>query len=257
MSDTCSIAKRKEACKSIILKTITYYTCIWNQSSCIKIKAKTCSDFNELLHPYYCEKMYLENPNKTCLYVNDECKEVYKECSLYTGTDPNECEVILPNDYNKKCVFKNNTCLEELKTSCSDYNNSYYEPRECHNIKLADTNKYCFLFNDSCLEQYKRCEYYKGNNETECERIIPSENNSICLFINNKCIQKEKTYCSQYKPGENYYKCSMIKLNDTDKHCVLVNNQCQEHYKYCWKIKQNKRYSFILDQCSEPEIHCP
>ena len=256
-SKSCNIAKTEESCKSIILLSVTSHTCIWENSTCKVKKVQTCSDFNNLLHPIYCSNIYLENQNTTCIYVNNECKQVYKECSLYDGNDPNECEVILPKNKNMKCVFKNNTCVEELKTRCSDYNNSYYKPRSCNSVQLEDTNKYCSLLNDSCVEQYKRCEYYKGNNKTECENIFPSQRNSICYFINNECIQMEKNSCSQYRPEEDKYACEGIKLNNTDKYCVFVNNRCEEHYKYCWKIEPNKRFTYIYNQCKEPEIHCP
>ena len=161
-----------------------------------------------------------------------------------------------------KCVFKNNACKEELKTSCSDYNNSYYynlnyKGERCYNIQLTDTNKYCNFYNDSCSEQFKKCEYYKGNNKTECESIFPFNRSDICLFINNECIQIQKNSCSQYRPEEGVYGCEGIKLDNYKKYCVLVNNRCEEHYKYCRDIELDKRFTFIYNKCQEPETHCP
>ena len=63
--------------------------------------------------------------------------------------------------------FKNNVFIEELKTSCSDYNGSYYyedlyKGDRCEPIILDDTNKYCLLLNNLCTEQYKKCKIIKG-----------------------------------------------------------------------------------------------
>lgn len=197
-SQNCEGAKTEESCKSIVLTDYTNSKCIWKNTSCILKKIEKCSDFYNILHPTYCENLWSRNSNTNCLYINNECKDVYINCSLYTGNDPNECEaILLKNKPHMKCVFKNNVCIEELKTSCSDYNNSYYydylyEENRCEPIILDETNKYCLLLNNSCIEQYKKCENYKGNNKTECESIFPSNRSDICLFINNECIQKKK-----------------------------------------------------------------
>ena len=169
--------------------------------------------------------------------VDTECKEEYKECGYYTGTDKTICEsIILKNSPTTKCSLTNNGC-EEVSKNCEDIGIDE-EEIYCTNIKLENENKYCVFTNQGCQEHYTECEKYDGNNKDECESIIV-KNNIItnphitkCVYENGKCISKSKI-CSDYKQGQDIDFCENIELTDNEKHCVLINNECLEKYKEC------------------------
>ena len=70
-----------------------------------------------------CSNIRLADSSKSCVYLNNECKEQLADCNLYTGSVASECESIIPSNSpdSNKCVFKNNNCESEPITSCSDY----------------------------------------------------------------------------------------------------------------------------------------
>ena len=56
-----------------------------------------CSDYNEV-KPYICSSVQLEATDKSCVYINNECKELPKQCSDYKGSIAAECQSINPRD---------------------------------------------------------------------------------------------------------------------------------------------------------------
>ena len=68
-----------------------------------------------------CRSVKLDESDKSCVYLDDEYKELPKECSEYKGSVANECESILPEAYNTMCIFENNTCKSKRVSSCSDF----------------------------------------------------------------------------------------------------------------------------------------
>ena len=147
--------------------------------------------------------------------VDTECKEEYKECGYYTGTDKTICESITTT----KCSLTNNGC-EEVSKNCEDIGLDK-EEIYCTNIKLENENKYCVFTNQGCQEHYTECEKYDGNDKDECESIIV-KNNIItnphitkCVYENGKCISKSKI-CSDYKQGQNIDFCENIELTDNE-----------------------------------------
>ena len=54
-----------------------------------------------------CRSVKLDESDKSCVYLDDEYKELPKECSEYKGSVANECESILPEAYNTMWLHAN------------------------------------------------------------------------------------------------------------------------------------------------------
>ena len=55
-----------------------------------------------------CRNVHLSSSDKSCAYINDECKEQIADSSLYKGTKASECEAIIPKDnvFSKAIIVK-------------------------------------------------------------------------------------------------------------------------------------------------------
>ena len=202
-----------------------------------------CSDYNEH-KPYACSSVKLDASDKSCVYLNNECKELPNQCSEYRGSVAAECQSINPtaNTWNpiKACIFENNSCQLKEFTKCSDYKTGL--PEEfCKYINPSDGTG-CKLVNNECKSYYPSCYNYQGEDKNTCESIELANPFRQCSYSQeNGCqeIQKPDITCGSYKSGQNSYYCETIKLEDTKKHCVFYGNKCLENYKDCTDAKED------------------
>ena len=191
--------------------------------------------------------MHLSSSDKSCAYINDECKEQIADCSLYEGTKASECEAIIPKDdpYSTKCVFKSNTCQAEQITSCEEFS-SLLPKQFCNKVRLSNGGS-CELVNNECKEynHYSSCSFYHGDDKNTCESIELYDPYKYCSYEGNACVEKtrtEKLTCNSYKSGQDDYYCEKIKLEDSKKHCKIYdifNLKCNEFYKKCSDYEGN------------------
>ena len=100
----------------------------------------------------------LSTSEKSCYFLNDECRDWFKECSEYSPTVnfyENICQKITPSNNLKKCQVETTsgtkTCIEVDKT-CEDFTDN-----TCFNLNLG-SDKRCALINGKCEEHYNSCE---------------------------------------------------------------------------------------------------
>ena len=232
-----------------------------------------CSEYNEL-KPHICSFVQLEATDKSCVYINNECKELPKKCSDYTGSVAAECQSINPRSYTdeafKACIFENNSCQLKEFTKCTDYKAGL--PEEfCESIYQSDGAR-CKLVNNECKSYYDSC--IRSLDKNTCESIELDNPFRKCSYSQeNGCkeIQKPGITCDSYKSGMETYYCTNIELEDPLKHCVFYDNKCSEYYIDCTSItgdsKENECNSNILkkyenkclykdNQCTEVPKTC-
>ena len=172
-----------------------------------------CSDFNKFKSEMCCS-VELDDPDKSCVFVNDKCKALPNDCSEYTGSDASECESIVPQTTSEICYFENNSCKSKPVSSCLAYKAGL--PREiCENIITSEGLK-CELVNNECKPSYSDCSDYKGQDKNTCESIELEDFFKYCLYTEGKgCEEKDKTglTCNSYT-GHNSYYCEKIELED-------------------------------------------
>ena len=194
-----------------------------------------CSDFNKFKSEMCCS-VELDDPDKSCVFVNDKCKALPNDCSEYTGSDASECESIVPQTTSEICYFENNSCKSKPVSSCLAYKAGL--PREiCENIITSEGLK-CELVNNECKPSYSDCSDYKGQDKNTCESIELEDFFKYCLYTEGKgCEEKDKTglTCNSYT-GHNSYYCEKIELEDEKKNCVFYGDKCSEYYKECSSI---------------------
>ena len=250
-------SKNKEDCESIkIYSDLTdsfddLKKCSFSGGVCSE-KSIRCSDFNDELVCSLAPLVYTLPENKTCVYKNNKCHEVYKTCELYNNNEKDEnknkedCESIYEErdaaDYN--CVFNsNNKTCSSVRKKCSDFKNYY----NCLYFRPVDESKRCVYVNGSCVEHFKTCELYdkEPNKEKKiCESIVPLssnyysserdvDKNSKCVFDEkeNQCLKKKKG-CSEIT-GD--MECKYYEPEDRNKMCVYNSNtrECKEEFKSC------------------------
>ena len=219
-----------------------------------------CYEFDEYKY-HICSNIKLADENKQCSFINNECKEQPKECSLYTGENAEECESIIPTSLysyasNKKCVFKNGKCEEESKT-CSDYKKG--QPEEfCVNINSLDYQ--CTLVNGNCVENhnYYSCSQYEGDDSNICESINLYNPFKKCKLKDGICSEEVKTRlsCSDYKTEQDSDYCNKIILDDKDKYCNLIGYECKEFYKECSSYQGNSQEECELNVPKDKSYKC-
>jgi hypothetical protein len=208
-----------------------------------------CSDFDDA-KSFACRSVILEASGKSCVYINDECKEQIAECDLYTGTEASECEAIIPHSdpYRTKCVFKDQKCQSEEKTSCSDYKSGQTESF-CNRIPQSDGAS-CHLENNECKSYYAYCEANGAQNKETCESIKLKNPYKYCSFSTEKGCetkQKEGITCSSFESGQDLKYCEGIEL-ENGKHCVFYNNKCTEYFEDCNDASENECNSNIPEE---------
>ena len=221
-----------------------------------------CYEFDEYKYRL-CSNIKLADENKHCSFINNECKEQPKECSLYTGENAEECESIIPASLytgiyspNKKCVFKNGKCEEESKT-CSDYKKG--QPGDfCYNINSQGYQ--CILVNGNCVENrnYFSCSQYDGGDSNICESINLNHPYKNCKLKDGICSEEVKTglSCSDYKSEQNSDYCNKIILDDDDKYCNLIGYECKEFYKECSSYQGNSQEECELNVPEDESYKC-
>ena len=198
-----------------------------------------CSEYNEL-KPLVCGSVKLEDTDKSCVYINNECKELPNQCSEYTGSVAAECQSIKLNTWNpfKACIFENNSCQLKEFTKCTDYKAGL--PEEfCENINPSDGTR-CKLVNNECKSYYYSCNSYQGEDKNTCESIELQNPFRQCSYSEG-CQEKQKSgiTCDSYKSGMETYYCTNIELEDTKKYCAFYDNKCSEYYKDCTDAKED------------------
>ena len=145
----------------------------------------------------FCQKLDPSDPTieKTCHFVEGQCKDIYEKCSSYTGDDEDTCLAISPlkteegNAFTKiyKCVFNDATtpkCKSERK-KCSDYNG---DSSLCPSLLSQDTNKECFFDGTDCIEKYKTCQLYfnslsaEDKTKEKCINFRPLSQAHNCIW---------------------------------------------------------------------------
>ena len=239
---------QQSICESIKLDDNTQ-KCVFTSGSTrnkCETKQKECKDTTD---SYECTSGYYVLPsdtsNKKCVFKNDKCIEIYKDCDAYNNSgdniDKTVCESIELNSYNYKCVFTSGSC-EQKRKECKDATSSY----ECaYSVIPSDSiNKKCVFKNDKCIEVYKDCNSYNNIEGTIEKSICESiELNTIyykCVFTagntKNTCEQK-RTECKDATNNKECY--GAIASDSTNKKCVYKNDKCIEQYKDCDTYNNN------------------
>lgn len=244
--------KNKTFCEAIIpydtTNSVFDYT-----SKCVFIEdtsknTKTCKlskkDCSEIKDESDCKVHIPENSDKMCVFINKQCKEVYKSCDIYNNKDEipknvSFCESIeiftedKEIDYSNQCVFKeaDGICSPKAK-KCDNYKSSQSK-EYCININLgAESKNKCALINKECIEQPDTCEDYEGTNRTICQNIVTSEEKK-CILEKDKDCKTITKLCSEYS-GKDKDECRKYRALDKDyKKCIMVNDKCTEQYLYC------------------------
>ena len=241
-------AIEQSICESIELN-YDQYKCVFTSGDSgnrCEQKQKECKDTTD---SYKCTSTYYVIPsdptNKKCVYKENKCIEVYKDCAAYNnygGTiDKTICESIDLNSDYYKCVFTagstKNTC-EQKNKECKDA--TTYD--ECYNyVSSSDpTNKKCAYKDNKCIEQYKDCEAYNNNGgvveKSVCESI--DDKSYKCVFTSgnpNKCERKKKA-CNEIT---DYSACLNSQPIDSNKKCKYIREECVEQYKDCETYNNN------------------
>jgi len=101
----------------------------------------------------------------------------FMECSLFPKLIiADKCEAIVPSNKSKKCVFSNNNCYEVDK-QCLDYKSGATK-EICEKVGSTSANKMCVLsqVKDECLEVAKG-QSLDGNNNEGNKQNEPKEEN--------------------------------------------------------------------------------
>ena len=220
-----------------------------DDKECIKLP-KPC---NKITDESICNYQILDG-DKKCLFVNNQCKEVYQTCSIYTNKveaskrNKNDCEAIEYTDiYKYKCVYDSSNNLnkcEPEKIKCEDYKgqSETYCDSLSTNIDPSETNDYkCKFIDGKCIKQFKTCENYGEKDKKICESIKPYSSYNKCVLKNDKTCTTEQKTCSEYS-GKIESECSSYKAS-TDKKCGIVNGKCTEKsiFNYCSDYRGNNK----------------
>lgn len=253
---TCQIyndkvtTKNKDECEAIRIydnyRFDTSSQCLYNTdtSTCSKSK-KPCSSFTTSSE---CNNHIPNDSNKQCIFIGNECKELYKTCELYEANENNknepDCKNIVPYesdnlyqlDNDSKCVFSNSHCTRKSK-DCSEMTGSY----DCIYHTLDDNNKKCIYENSQCKAVYKSCDDYNNvanKNADECKAITLYDSygninyRKKCIYEGETCQEKTLSECSDYEPGKDGKYCTNIPAK-TYKKCIIKDGNCVEEFTDC------------------------
>ena len=199
-----------------------------------------CSKFNEIIYKTFCQTIIPSDAKKQCIFKDNNCIEIYRECSDYKGKDENECKSILLDGY-KKCSMIDGECKESTVKECSEINFSQENCNEYHKqfyntgTEPNENIMKCSFINGKCIERPTGCPNYEGIKKEECESIILYDDNndirSKCSFTEEGC-KLAKIECSDYNPESSPYECKQIYPTE-DTHCVYLNGHCKESFISC------------------------
>ena len=221
--------KDKETCEAIIpyqdkttsLKSLkaTHKCVLDSNNKCIK-KEKECKEAQS----YEECKLIIPPTNKNCIYLNDECKEQYKDCESYSNNDKEAVTESICNsiilDYTStgvqttKCKFISgnpNRCETQQK-KCEDFKVEDYIDL-CYDISLLSPGKKCVYSNSACTEISRTCLELSAVPVTEeiCAAAPTSDSNSkICGLKSDGtgCEEVEKEVQENENKGTTFGICN-------------------------------------------------
>ena len=194
----------KTACESTILYdedgNLDYeYKCVWDNGC--KKELKKCEDAKNEIE---CNNIITPD-NKKCIYINDECKEQYKDCESYNNNGKEQieqsvCESIILNDYlfnTDKCSFEPgnpNKCVRKKRETCSDFKRDDFA-FQCYSLHLSSSSDKCSYSNSACATVKKTCLELSNElsvTEETCNEALTSASNKICSIKRNESGCEEK-----------------------------------------------------------------
>ena len=193
------------------------------------------------------------------------CRETFKYCSDYRGTNPIICKNIKPYDYEEgekidefsKCEMIENKC-QRIPKECEEIIDN---PIQCIKLGLLikdNSIKYCrydkYNTQHKCITDYRKCNSYKatstsnsdsdyGTKKTDCEKIIPEDYNSgFCKYEQDdsdqifKCLPKKE--CTDINDDTEKDKYEGL-CNKLDPKCVYdsTSNICNTKERSCVQIR--------------------
>ena len=194
-----------------------------------------CSSNFDIKKAELCKQ--LSTSEKLCYFINDECRDWFKECTEYSPTDnfdENICQKITPSNILKKCKVQTTEGIQkciEVDKACEDFTDN-----TCFNLDLGD-DKRCVLLNNKCEEHYNSCE---GLSEEICSNNIPSSNSEKCVWIDltSKCVSQDRQ-CQDFieysEQGKVNLSCDKLK-STSPKICFFYGNKCDEVYNTCEEV---------------------
>ena len=199
----------KTECESIKLykyrKEDLEYKCVWDNGC--KKELKKCEDAKNKIECYN----IITPDNKKCIYINDECKEQYKDCESYNNNGKEQieqsvCESIILNDYlfnTDKCSFEPgnpNKCVRKKREKCSDFKRDdfsflcYIYTPSSSSDKCSYSNSVCSAVKKPCLELSNE----SGVSEETCTEAPTFVKNKICVR------KKDESGCEERIGKDNY-----------------------------------------------------
>ena len=197
---------------------------------------------------FYNDKQRTIDYSFKCEYdTNIGCVRKHKECS--EAKSEYECRYISPEDINQQCVYINNNCVQQYK-SCSLYETEVkteMTKNGCESIRIKDgiynfINSYCEYEDNSgtksCTRKDRKCEDITSE---LIQKIAPSTCTSLstseskrCVYNSNKCIEQAKTckelfyFSTSPSPTNNI--CENAPTSSNEKVCKMNHNSngCEE-----------------------------
>ena len=239
----------KYICESIRSST-THSKCILEKDRICTERIFNCSEaFNEEDCLYYAKP---EDSRKICVYSDNKCREVYKNCEDYLPTDTaTSCSSLTLYNGNQCYPESNsntNRCRSRKKTCGSATNED-----ECKIIaesgvsdpdkRVCDYVLYTSIGSTRCVENYKYCSDYRGTVADICNKIKPYDESGKNIDITSKCqytrgvgCERVSKECDDDDVRNNPILCSLIshKIQDNNlKYCAFIGGICEKHFKTC------------------------
>ena len=185
----------------------------------------------------------LSTHDQFCFFIDNECKNWYKECSDYnpeSNFDENVCTRIQPSSNKlKKCKVETandgkKSCVE-INKACSDFTDN-----TCLDLDLGD-DKRCVFIKGKCEEHSYSC---SGLEKSKCSQNIPSSNAQKCIWKDDTtgCVEEPRK-CADYivysEKTKNNLECKyhQITTGTSNRLCVLYKDKCLELYETCQKAE--------------------
>lgn len=251
-SDSCSGLTQVNCEKNIPLDETK--KCSWDGSSCNEITRK-CNEYklykDSKINSYevLCSKLESE-ASKTCIFIDNECKEVYESCeSINNEVECTKSKPLkngkLPYDPLKKCEWEETQCSTKNR-KCSDYKTEE-DTEICGQLSSESANKKCSFNTEKniCEEVYNDCYSYNTEKTSEqrradeCEAIDTGSSNYKCKLVDDTCQQIE-IKCEDFDEEESCFKYQPL---GTSNKCIFKGGSCIQEPKTC----NNFDYSVVAD----------
>ena len=243
-----------------------------SQSNKCRSILKVCNQANSKEECKLIAKTGVSNPErKVCDYVGG-CKEIFKYCSDYRGTNEDDCREIKPYlsniekiDELSRCEFEAGKC-QKVPKYCSDADDN---PILCNTISpfiKDNSTKYCRYDKsiNKCLTDYKTCNDYKETNYAEYILLNPEDpSHSDEYTYEHRVFEDKKKNCEKiipkdYEIGSCEYKLdtsdNMYKCLPTD--CSKLNKGDEKYRELCNKLLPNCNYDSNSNTCEMIERSC-